>query len=98
MAAMNHSDASDVPATIELPAPTASPLTLALGVTLLATGLVTDAVISLLGAVLMLSGAVGWFRANLPVERTIEVPAVPDPVTTARPATTHPSGTEAAHR
>lgn len=98
MAATNHSDASDLPATIELPAPTAWPLTLAFGVTLLAAGLVTDAVISLLGAALMICGAVGWFRAVLPVERTIEVPAVPDPVITARPATTHPSVTEEAHR
>jgi hypothetical protein len=98
MAATNHSDASDAPATIELPPPTPWPLTLAFGVTLLATGLVTHVVIGLLGAALLVAGAIGWFRDDLPVERAIEVPSVPDPVIAARPATTHPRVTEAAHR
>jgi len=53
---------------IEVPAPTAWPMITALGITLLAAGLVTHLVISVVGIVLALRGAVGWFRENLPVE------------------------------
>jgi hypothetical protein len=59
---------------IELPAPTAWPITLALGITLALAGLVTDAGISLLGAVLMIAGSVGWFREVLPHARHEFVP------------------------
>lgn len=48
--------------TIELPSSTAYPLTLALGVTLLAAGLVTQLVISGVGFMLLLIAAVGWAR------------------------------------
>lgn len=58
----------------EVPAPTAWPVVLALGVALLATGLVTTAAVSELGGVLMLAGAVGWFREVLPMGRTVPVP------------------------
>ncbi|MGD0211868.1 MAG: hypothetical protein ABSB87_01470 [Terriglobales bacterium] len=55
--------------TIELPSPTAWPIVLALGVTLLFAGMVTSASISILGAVLSVVGAVGWFRDVLPNEK-----------------------------
>lgn len=49
-------------ATIEMPNSTAHPLTLALGITLVAAGLVTQPVISIVGFLLMLYSAVGWCR------------------------------------
>jgi hypothetical protein len=54
---------------VNLPAPTAWPFVTAFGLTLLAAGLVTQAVISVVGLILALRGGVGWFRDVLPVER-----------------------------
>jgi len=74
-----------VPTTVELPAPTAWPMVLACGVALLFAGLVTSASISILGAVLMVAGSIGWFRDVLPVENRESVPvqkAAPAAVTT----------------
>ena len=62
--------------TIHLPAPTAWPFVLALGATLAFAGLVTNAAISVLGGVLILFGAVGWFRQVLPHEAHEDVPVV----------------------
>ncbi|MFI4920919.1 MAG: cytochrome c oxidase subunit 4, partial [Gammaproteobacteria bacterium] len=59
---------------IRLPAPTVWPLVLALGITLLITGMVTHWVISALGLVLTLRGAWGWAFEVLPQERHIFVP------------------------
>ena len=56
------------PREIEVPAPTAWPFLLALGVALLFAGLVTTTSASALGAVLALAGSVGWFREVLPRE------------------------------
>src|SRR5258705_12826191 len=53
---------------IEVPAPTAWPIVLAFGLTLVSAGFVTAASVSLLGVVLAIAGAVGWFRDVLPVE------------------------------
>jgi hypothetical protein len=53
---------------VQLPAPTAWPIVLALGLTLVFGGMVTSGAISLLGAILAVSGAVGWFRNVLPHE------------------------------
>jgi len=53
---------------IEVPAPTAWPMTTAFGIALIAGGLVTHPVISALGLILTLRGAVGWFRDDLPAE------------------------------
>src|SRR5580658_3385861 len=52
--------------TIEAPAPTPWPIALAFGITLLFAGLVTSGAISVLGAIVAIAGAVGWFRAVLP--------------------------------
>jgi hypothetical protein len=46
---------------IEVPAPTAWPMITALGIALLAAGLVTHLIVSALGLILALRGAVGWF-------------------------------------
>jgi hypothetical protein len=53
---------------VELPAPTAWPIILAFGATLLFAGLLTSADLSVVGAVLMVVAAVGWFRDVLPHE------------------------------
>lgn len=64
------------PHTIHLPAPTAWPFFLALGVNLLAASLVTTRGIGYLGAVLTVVSIVGWFRQVLPHERHEDVPVV----------------------
>src|SRR5438132_6454521 len=72
---------------IELPAPTAWPIVLAFGLTLVFAGLVTSASVSLLGAILAVAGCVGWFRDVLPHEKHESVPVaekVPA-VATSRP-------------
>jgi hypothetical protein len=66
MAAEQKSE--QVPDHVNLPAPTAWPFVTAFGLTLLAAGLVTQAVISLVGLILAVRGAVGWFRDVLPME------------------------------
>lgn len=66
--------ATEIIPTIELPAPTAWPLILALGLTLLFAGLVTTVPVAVLGAALSLAGAVGWFREVLPYEHCEKLP------------------------
>ncbi|HEX4715735.1 MAG TPA: hypothetical protein VH164_12495, partial [Ktedonobacteraceae bacterium] len=73
-----HNDAA-----IHLPASTAWPIVLAFGITLVFAGVVTNAIISILGGVLALSGCVGWFRQVLPHEAHEEVPAEEHKVTIA---------------
>jgi hypothetical protein len=59
---------------VQVPAPTAWPLVLALGVTFGFAGLVTNVGISVLGAVLIVSGCVGWFRQVWPHAQHVAVP------------------------
>ena len=75
------------PAEIESPASTAWPLVLALGFTLMFTGLLTNASVSVLGIVLAVAGCVGWFRQVLPHEQEVAVPVTPEEVriATGRP-------------
>jgi hypothetical protein len=63
------------PRTVNLPAPTAWPIVVAFGVTLLFAGLVSTVSVSILGATLAITGCVGWFRDVLPHEKeeTLEV-------------------------
>jgi hypothetical protein len=63
---------------IQLPAPAAWPIVLALGLSLLVAGMVTHWAISLLGLLLTLRAAVGWFFEVLPHERHISVPVRAD--------------------
>lgn len=60
---------------VELPAPTPWPVVLAFGAALLFTGLLTAPGISIVGAVLMVAGCVGWFRDVLPHEHHEMIPA-----------------------
>jgi hypothetical protein len=82
-----------------LPVPTPWPIVLALGVTLMVTGMVTHWVISLLGVVLTLRATVGWFLEVLPHEHHAEVPVVPESILISSPRTRHASPAMAAsHR
>jgi len=65
-----------IPEKIETPAATAWPLVLAFGFTLVFAGFVTAASVSILGAVLVVAGTVGWFRQVLPVESHEWAPVV----------------------
>jgi len=66
---------------VVLPKPTAWPMVLALGLALLITGMVTHWAISLLGLVLSLRSAVGWFFEVLPHEHHISVPVQAEVIT-----------------
>ena len=55
----------NTPEGIEMPAPTAWPAVMAFGLTLVFAGLVTAVPVSILGAILAVAGAVGWFREVL---------------------------------
>ena len=72
---------------IEMPAPTAWPIILAFGLTLVFAGLVTSLSVSLLGAILAMGGGIGWFRDVLPHEKHESVSAIETslPVSTNRP-------------
>src|SRR5216684_5937264 len=74
------------PREIDVPAPTAWPFVLAVGFTLLFTGLLTSVSVSVLGSVLALAGCVGWFREVFPRQHEEVVPIVPEDlrVTTER--------------
>jgi hypothetical protein len=61
------------PSTVKLPAPTAWPIILAFGMTLLSAGLVTSISVSILGVILTVTGCVGWFREVLPHEKHVIV-------------------------
>jgi hypothetical protein len=59
---------------IELPRPTAWPLVLALGVSLILAGMVTNIAVGIMGLVLSIAGSVGWFLQVLPHEAHEAVP------------------------
>src|SRR5271154_3387320 len=64
------------PGDVKLPAPTSWPIVLAFGITLLFAGLVTSQAVSVLGAIVSISGAAGWFRDVLPHDRHESVQVV----------------------
>ena len=59
-------------------------MALGLGVMLLFAGLLTHVAISILGAIVMVVAAIGWFREVLPHEQHEEVPLEPEPPEVAR--------------
>jgi hypothetical protein len=75
----------NIPEKIEVPAPTAWPIVLAFGMTLVFAGFVTAVSVSWLGAILAVAGAVGWFRQVLPVESHEWAPVVPQEIAIERP-------------
>ena len=74
---------------IEIPAATPWPLVTAFGIALLAAGLVTSLLVSALGILSVLAGAIGWFSDVFPVPKTeslrIEEPAIGQPVFSPSP-------------
>src|ERR1700746_2960865 len=60
LAAEQREQSPRAPREIEVPAPTAWPIVLALGFTLLFAGLLTSVSVSVLGVVLAVAGCVGW--------------------------------------
>ena len=75
-----------IPGTIKLPAPTAWPIVFAFGITLLLAGLLTSPSVSILGAILAVTGCIGWFQDVLPHEKeeTVKVKAEVSVITTPR--------------
>jgi len=73
-----RSNTKATPDTIEAPAPTAWPIALAFGITMLFAGLVTDESVSVLGAIVTIAGVIGWFRAVLPHEAHESLPILPE--------------------
>jgi len=69
-----HDDHTRIAGAVQLPAPTVWPMVLSLGIALMLAGLVTHWVISLLGLLLTLRGAWGWFFQIFPHEHHIYVP------------------------
>jgi hypothetical protein len=63
-----------------LPAPTAWPIVLAFGITLLFAGLITSLSVLILGAILSVAGCIGWFLDVFPHEKHVEVVAVEEPI------------------
>lgn len=61
---------------VVLPAPTAWPIVLAFGFTLLLASMVTNAALAVVGVLLMIGGCIGWFREVLPQEHHETVPVV----------------------
>jgi len=78
---------------VELPAATPWPLVTAFGVTLLFGGLVTSAIVSVVGIVAFVAGAVGWWRDVLPHEKHERAPLRP-PALRARPIVPAPQAVE----
>lgn len=69
-------ETSGTPREIEAPAPTAWPLVLAFGFTLICAGLLTSVSVSALGVVLAAAGCAGWFREVFPREHELAVPVM----------------------
>ncbi len=91
------------PETVEMPAPTVWPMVLALGVTLVFAGLVTNAIVSVVGVVLALVAGVGWWRQVLPEQQIEHVPLRPvaeraKPIVPSRAAVERLKLGEAGHR
>jgi hypothetical protein len=91
--------AERTPETIDVPAPTAWPMITAFGITLVCAGLVTNVLVSMVGAVAMFWGAVGWWREVLPAEHREAVRVEPAPaIVPARREVAYLQAGEAVHR
>ncbi|HEY1483350.1 MAG TPA: hypothetical protein VGF19_11530 [Candidatus Acidoferrum sp.] len=66
-----------VPSSAQIPAPTVWPFVFAVGLALVFAGLLTSVVVSVVGVVLSIPAAVGWFRDVLPRECLETVPVEP---------------------
>jgi len=86
---------SDDPHTIQLPRPTAWPMVLALGISLILAGMVTSLAVGILGLLLTIAGCVGWFRQVMPHEAHESVPigAEEIEIASSRTLSQHPART-----
>jgi hypothetical protein len=66
---LSEPERAHTPEMIEVPAPTPWPFVTAFGLALLVAGLVTSLAVSVVGFVVVLCGAIGWFREVLPVAK-----------------------------
>jgi hypothetical protein len=87
-------------ATVVLPSPTAWPFFMAVGASLLFAGLLTNVALSILGVILYVAGAVGWFRQVLPHEHheTLEVTVPAEEEALAAPEVLHVAAAEKIQR
>ena len=88
---------------VELPTPTTWPLMCAFGITLLGLGLVTTLVITLIGFIIGLIAAIGWFRSVFPTPKHILYPLAdadrrPAPVRVSPRRIDHLTYGESSHR
>ena len=67
---------SAAPEHVHLPSPTIWPPLLALGVTLMAGGLVSTIILTAMGGAIAIAGCVGWFVQVLPEDRQVQIPVV----------------------
>jgi hypothetical protein len=86
------------PNAVQLPRPTAWPLVLALGVALILAGMVTNIAVAVLGLLLSIGGAIGWFSQVLPHEAHEAVPVTGEEIVSVSARTLmdrpprHPAG------
>jgi hypothetical protein len=81
--AAHHAEEQKHGPAVHLPRPTAWPIILAFGFTMLCAGLVTTLYISLFGAIFMVAACIGWFRQVLPHEQHEMVPVAEEAVAIA---------------
>ena len=74
MSETQHSGSHDHEGAVLLPSPTAWPFLMALGIVLVFAALVMSPWIGVLGGVMAIAGAIGWFRNVLPHEKHEAVP------------------------
>jgi len=70
---------------IQLPAPTAWPLLLALGLMLILAGIITHLAVAIAGVILFLASAIGWALQVVPHEHHESVPIATAPTMESRP-------------
>ncbi len=84
---MNNIEQQSRDKVIEVPASNGGPLVAAFGLTMVFAGLLTHVMVSVLGAVTLVAGLVGWFREVLPHEAHEAVALEKEELTAAQPAT-----------
>src|SRR5271156_6478829 len=83
---MNTTQQQEADKVVQAPASTGWPLVAAFGFTMVFAGLLTHFMVSILGAVTLCAGLVGWFREVLPHEAHESVAVEKEELAPARPA------------
>jgi hypothetical protein len=71
---------SKAPEQVHLPAPSPWPLLLALGIALMAAGLVSSLIVTAFGAAIAVAGCVGWFAQVFPTDREVQIPVIAEEI------------------